>query len=232
MKTNIRPTKHSSTKFLCLSGGILLWSAAGHCMAYGPLRQMAQEGQIKLLTAIAPGCLYLSGAALLLAAVFAIHPVRPWKRCRKRLCYFAAGYLGIQLLLSVAVGVFAWCLGYFAGISGEKVKTGTDLLCALLQIPIRGAASVLVLQILAGFRKSSRTVFLRVVAAYVPYTLCQYLLTLWQGGIPVYIIRILLSAMMTGGLWIYIYSTCQKEAAADKTAAAAGPTDRTGGYER
>lgn len=232
MKTNTWPTKHLSTKFLCLSGGIFLWSAAGHFMAYGFLRQMAQEGQIRPLTAIAPGCLYLTGAALLLAAVFAIHPVRPWKRCRRRLCYFAAGYLGIQLLLSVSVGAFAWCLGYFAGISMEKLKTGTDLLCALLQIPIRGAASVLVLQILAGFRKSSRTVFLRAMAAYAPYTFCQYLLTLWQGGIPTYILRILLSAIMTGGLWIYIYSICQKEAAADKAAAAAGPVDRKGGYKR
>ena len=57
------------------------------------------------------------------------------------------------------------------------------------------------------------------------------------GGIIVLIIRVVLSAAMTGGLWGYVYRTCQKEAAPN----AADPTDsikqqkqrkKTGGYER
>lgn len=202
-------------KYLCLSGGALLWSAAGHCTAYGILGQAAQGGEVKILTGIAAGCMYLAGAGLMLAAAFAVRPVRPWKRCRKRLCYFAAGYLGVQLLLSIAAGAFAWCLGYFAGLSGESVKTGAGLLCSILQVPVHAAAMILVLQILAGFRESYRTVFLQAMAAYALYTLCQYLLTLWQGEIPVQAVRVLLSAVMTCILWTYIYSIYKKEDTGD-----------------
>ena len=224
VRKNKLKNRDRQIRSLFIAGGLLLWSAAGHCTAYRVLGPAAQGEPIQILRVIAPGFLLLSGAALLLAAVFAIRPVRPWKRCRKRLCYLGAGYLGVQLLLSVAAGAFAWCLGYFAGLSEEHVKTGADLFCGILQI-------------LAGFRNIPRAVYVRTSAACALCTLCRYLLTLWQGGIIVLIIRVVLSAAMTGGLWGYVYRTCQKEAAPN----AADPTDsikqqkqrkKTGGYER
>lgn len=212
--TKRQPAKARQTKVLCLLCGLLLWSAASRCLAYGILMPAAKGTPINFPAALLCACLYLSGGALLLAALFAVHPVRPWKRCRKRLAYLAAGYLGIQLLLSLAAGALTWCLGSFAGLSQETVKTGADLLCRLLQIPVRGTAMVLALQILAGFREKSRAVFLKAMAAEALGTLCRHLLTLGQGGIPVQAAGILLSAAITGALWAYVYRTCQKEAAA------------------
>lgn len=237
VRKNKLKNRDRQIRSLFIAGGLLLWSAAGHCTAYRVLGPAAQGEPIQILRVIASGFLLLSGAALLLAAVFAIRPVRPWKRCRKRLCYLGAGYLGVQLLLSVAAGAFAWCLGYFAGLSEEHVKTGADLFCGILQIPLHGAVMIRTLQILAWFRNIPRAVYVRTSAACALCTLCRYLLTLWQGGIIVLIIRVVLSAAMTGGLWGYVYRTCQKEAAPN----AADPTDsikqqkqrkKTGGYER
>lgn len=210
------------TRSLCVAGGCLLWSTADHCMAYQVLGPAAQGQGANLPAAIAAGLLFLLSAACLLAAAFVIRPARPWRRCRKRLCYLGAGYLGVQLLISLAAGTFAWCLGYFTGLPEEHVKTGADLLCGILQVPLRGAALILALQILAGSRGISRAVWARGMAASALYTPCQSLLTLWQGGGSVQAARILLSAGMTWGLWVFLYDTCQKEAA-KQTAEA--PTD-------
>lgn len=222
VRKNKGKNRDRQTRSLCVAGGCLLWSTADHCMAYRILGPAAQGEGANLPAAIAAGLLFLLGAACLLAAVFVIRPARPWRRCRKRLCYLGAGYLGVQLLISLAAGAFAWCLGYFTGLPEEHVKTGADLLCGILQVPLRGAVLILALQILAGSRGSSRAVWARGMAASALYTLCQSLLTLWQGGIPVQAARILLSAGMTWGLWVFLYDTCQKEAA-KQTAEA--PTD-------
>lgn len=212
VRKNKGKNRDRQTRSLCVAGGCLLWSTADHCMAYRILGPAAQGEGANLPAAIAAGLLFLLGAACLLAAVFVIRPARPWRRCRKRLCYLGAGYLGVQLLISLAAGAFAWCLGYFTGLPEEHVKTGADLLCGILQVPLRGAVLILALQILAGSRESSRAVWARGMAASALYTPCQSLLTLWQGGGPVQAARILLSAGMTWGLWRYLFLTCQKEA--------------------
>lgn len=227
VRKNKGKNRDRQTRSLCVAGGCLLWSTADHCMAYRILGPAAQGEGANLPAAIAAGLLFLLGAACLLAAAFVIRPARPWRRCRKRLCYLGAGYLGVQLLISLAAGAFAWCLGYFTGLPEEHVKTGADLLCGILQVPLRGAALILALQILAGSRESSRAVWARGMAASALYTLCQSLLTLWQGGVPVQAARILLSAGMTWGLWVFLYDTCQKEAAKQTAEAPTDSRNRT-----
>lgn len=204
-------------KKLCMITGLLLWSVGNHSMAYGLLSRVA-DSVSALSSGLIVVCLYLAGAGLMGAAVYIVLPKRAVKDSARGLCYLGGGYLVLQLLLSPLAGGLTWAMGRLTGLENAQIKAVSDVMCMIIQVPIRAGALILLLYIITGIERGLRTVMPKAAAACAVYTIVQVALK-WMGtSLAALAFRIVLSAAVTYALWRYVYREFRKGGAGDEAA--------------
>lgn len=201
---------------ICMALGILSWSIGSHCTAYGVLRGIAEGGAV-LVSGITAVCLYLAGAVLMGTAVFMAMPKKNIRDSARKLLLLGGGYVLLQLLLSVLAGVFAWTLGRVSSLESSQIKTVTDIVCRIVQVPVRAVILVILLYIITGIEREHRIITLKAAAACAVYLLVQWSMERLGTGLPPLVVRTLLSAAVTTALWQYICMEYKKGGGADET---------------
>jgi len=203
-------------KKLCMTAGLLLWSVGNHCMAYGLLSRIA-DSESALSSGLIVVCLYLAGAGLMGAAVYIELPKRAVKDSARGLCYLGGGYLVLQLLLSPLVGGLTWAMGWLTGLENAQIKAVSDVMCMIIQVPIRAGALILLLYIITGIERDLRAVMPKAAAACAVYAIVQVALK-WMGtSLAALAVRIILSTAVTYALLRYVYREYKKGGTGDET---------------
>lgn len=198
-------------KYLGLSVGIGACSMASHCMAYGVLGSRISEGGVRTWLAVLAVVLFFAGAGMITSVLYLYSSGQFFRKTMGKLIRLFGGYLAVQLALALLAGAFAWSLGMAFGMEAEAVKGSTDMLCRVLQIPVRAGALLLLIDIAAGIRAKGHAVYRKTAVSCAVYTVCQCLALLLGTGGGSLAARGILSAALTGGFWFYVYKECMKE---------------------
>lgn len=198
-------------KYLGLSVGIAACSMASHCMAYGVLGSGISEREERIWLAVLAAVLFFAGVGMIVSVLYLFSSGQVFRKSMGKLIHLFGGYLAVQLAFALIAGAFAWSLGGAFGMEAETVKGSTDMLCRVLQVPVRAGALLMFIDITAGIRPRGRAVYRKAAASCTAYTVCQWLAVLMGTGGTSLAVRGIMSALLTGGFWFYIYKECMKE---------------------
>lgn len=199
------------SKYLGLLAGIGACSMASHCMAYGVLGGKISEKSTGMLLGILSVILFLAGAGMIVSVLFLFSSRHVFKESLRKLILLFAGYLAVQLVLGLLAGIFAQFYGESAGVNAEKVKNGTDIFCMALQVPVRAGALLLFIDTVQKSKGKEKGIYIKIFIACALYTVFQQLAGMMGTEDWMLIVRGILSSVLTGFFWMYVYRECMKE---------------------
>lgn len=198
-------------KYLGLSVGIGACTMASHCMAYGVLGSGISERGARLWLGVLAVILFFTGAGMIVSVLYLFSSGQAFRKSMGKLIRLFGGYLAVQFAMGVIAGAFAWSMGELFGMRAETVKSSTDMFCRVLQIPVRAGALLMFIEIMAGIRARGQMICIKTAVSCAVYTACQCLAVLMGMGGGSLAARGIVSVLLTGGFWFYVYKECMKE---------------------
>lgn len=189
--------------------GLLLISISSHMTGFFILRNL--QGSTKLFVGlmVISIILFIIGIISAGVGVHRIYQELDIKKVLKKLCLLGIIYFITQLILALAMGILARVLQ--VKMDGETTKFAISMVIRVLQIPLRAAAIIAVVSILKDENMITKEILLKACVLYVIYTFVQFLFGFLGENISFTVIRVILSTVLTVGLWTSIYWICTKE---------------------